>query len=595
MAVGQTAFVAFGVAVAVMLLAVLGADGASGDHIVAGAARSGNANPTNVDNGAGGKRGGILNEVTNEDISHLDPGLAYFVLDYQVTYATQRPLYSYLPNDQTTPVPDLAAGQPQISPDNKTITVHIRPGIHYSAPVDREVTSADVAYAIERGFNPHVANPYARVYYGDVVGADQANGGAIAGLETPDASTIVFRLTQPVAAFVAGAFVLPLSAPVPPEYAANFDAHSPSDYGNYAVATGPYKLQSDAGGKIIGIGYQPGKSVTLVRNPNWSPATDFRPAYLDGVNWTIGVTPEVAGRQALTGSHITMGDTPPATIVRLARKRFRHQIFFSPGAGNRYVALNTAVAPFNDLNLRRAVFAALNRKRMGKVRGGKPVSTTATHFLYPGVPGFADAGGRAGPRYDFARSASGNMAVARTYMKKAGYPGGKYTGAKKVVVVGSTGAPADQDAQIVNQALLNLGFHTSFKLVDQSIMYSKFCGTPKLEVNVCPNVGWVRDFADPQTVLAPVFEGSSITQTNNQNWPQLNDPAINAAMEKAKLVSDPAARAKAWGQIDDMVTATAAAIPWSWDNQANVYSKDIECVNALYNTGNCDFSFTSLK
>jgi hypothetical protein len=80
-----------------MLVAVLGADRASGDHIVAGPARSANSNPANANNGAGGKRGGILQEVTDEDISHLDPGLAYFVLDYQFTYATQRPLYSYCP------------------------------------------------------------------------------------------------------------------------------------------------------------------------------------------------------------------------------------------------------------------------------------------------------------------------------------------------------------------------------------------------------------------------------------------------------------------------------------------------------------------
>jgi peptide/nickel transport system substrate-binding protein len=592
---------ALGLGVAVMLSAILGACGSSSSSSSSTGAGAGagantaNSNPANATNGAGGRRGGILQEVTNEDVSHLDPGLAYFVLDYQFTYASQRPLYSYKPNDQTTPVPDLASGPPQISADNKTITVHIRPGIHYSPPVNREVTSADVAYAIERGFNPHVANPYAGPYYGTVVGAAKANGGPIPGITTPDKYTIVLKLTQPVAGYVAGAFVLPLSAPVPKDYAAKYDAHAPSDYANYVVATGPYMLKNDATGKVIGIGYQPGKHLTLVRNPNWTAATDYRPAYLDGVSWSIGVTPEIAGRQALTGTHITDGDTPPATIVRQAYQHNRSQIFFSPGSGNRYVALNTAVPPFNDVNLRKAVFAELDRHQMGTVRGGTVVSTTATHFLYPGVAGFDEAGGLAGPKYDFLASPAGNPTVAAAYMKKAGYATGKYTGTKPVVVVGSTGSPADQDAQIVNQALLNLGFHTSFKLVDQSIMYSKFCGTPKLEVNVCPNVGWVRDFADPQTVLAPVFEGSSITQTNNQNWPQLNDPAINAAMEKAKLVSDPAARAKAWGQIDDMVTATAAAIPWSWDNQANVYSKDIECVNALYNTGNCDFSFSSLK
>ncbi|MEA2299418.1 MAG: peptide/nickel transport system substrate-binding protein [Solirubrobacteraceae bacterium] len=588
-----TVRIALGVGVAVVLAAALAACGSS-KTTTSGAATA-NSNPANANNGAGGKRGGILKVVTNEDAQHLDPGLAYFTIDYEYTYATQRPLFSYKPNDQTNPVADLAAGPPQISADNKTVTVHIRPGVHFSPPVNREVTTADVAYAIERGFNPHVANPYIGVYYGNVVGADKANGGPLAGIKTPDKYTIVFSLTKPTGGLLAAAFVLPVSAPVPKEYAQKFDAHTPSDYGNYQVATGPYKLQSDASGKVIGIGYQPGKHITLVRNPNWSAATDYRPAYLDGVDWSIGVPPEIAGRQALTGTHIVDGDTPTATIVKLAYQRYRSQIFFSPGSGNRYVALNTQVPPFNNVNLRKAVFAAMNRKQMGTVRGGLLVATPATHFIYPGLSGFEEAGGIAGPGYDFTTSPTGNMAVATAYMKKAGYPSGRYTGAKPLVVVGSTGAPADQDAQIVNQTLQNLGFQTNLKLVDQSVMYGTFCGTPKLKVNVCPNVAWGRDFADPQTVLAPTFEGSAITQTNNQNWPQLNDPAINAAMEKAKLLNGTAARAQAWGKIDDMVTATAAAVPWSWDNQANVYSKDTMCVNALYNTGPCDFSFSSLK
>ena len=584
--------IALAVGAAGLLSAVLGACGSTtssqtGPPTV-------NSNPANADNGAGGKHGGILNVVTNEDSSHLDPGLAYFTIDYEFTYATQRPLYSYLPNNAATPVPDLASGPPQISADNKTVTVHIRPGVHYSPPVNREVTAADVGYAISRGFNPHVANPYAAVYFGEIVGAAKATGGPIPGIKTPDKYTLVFTLDKPVGGLVAEAFVLPLTAPVPPEYAKKYDAHAPSNYGNYQVATGPYRFPADATGNIIGTGYQPGKKIVLVRNPNWSAATDYRPAYVDGVNWSIGVTPEVAGRQTLTGSHIVDGDTPASTVVKLAYQRYRSQIFFSPGSGNRYVALNTAVAPFDDINLRKAVFAALNRKQMGTVRGGSLVATVATHFVYPGTPGFDEAGGLAGPGYDFTTSPSGNMAVATSYMKKAGYPSGRYAG-KPITIVGSTGNPADQDAEIVNQTLQNLGFTTNLKLVDQSVMYTKFCGTPKLEVNVCPNVAWGRDFADPQTILAPTFEGSAITQTNNQNWSQLNNPAINAAMERAKLVSGTAARAQAWGKIDDMITATAASIPWSWDNQANVYAKDVSCVNDLFNTGPCDFSFSSLK
>ena len=97
------------------------------------------------------------------------------------------------------------------------MTVNIRHGIHFSPPVNREVTSSDVAYAIERGANPKVANAYFIPYFGDIVGAKSANGGPISGIETPNPYQIVFHLTEPTASLLSGALSLPLTAPVPPK------------------------------------------------------------------------------------------------------------------------------------------------------------------------------------------------------------------------------------------------------------------------------------------------------------------------------------------------------------------------------------------
>ena len=113
-------------------------------------------------------------------------GIAYYSVDYTVVFATQRPLYSNKPNTETEPTPDMAAGPPEISADGKTVTVHIREGVHFSPPVNREVTSEDVAYAIERGANPNVANPYFQSYFGSIEGAETATGGPIKGIETPN-------------------------------------------------------------------------------------------------------------------------------------------------------------------------------------------------------------------------------------------------------------------------------------------------------------------------------------------------------------------------------------------------------------------------
>ena len=558
----------------------------------------------------GGTKGGVLNVVQHEDFQHLDSGESYFSLDYEVIYSIDRPLYIFPPNNSTQAIPDLAAGMPTVSADGKTVTVHIRHGVHFSPPVNREVTSADVAYAIERGANPNVANPYFPAYFNYLVGASKANGGPIAGISTPDKYTIVFKLTGAYGSFFTGALSLPLSAPVPKEFAGPMDAKKPTTYGStYLVATGPYMVKADPKtGKFIGIGYQPGKSLTLVRNPNWSASTDPRPAYLDQININIGGDPNVIGRQVLVGSHMVDGDTPSAEVVKLAYQHYYNQFYAVPGAGIFYVALNNAKGPFSNVNVRKAFWAALNREAMVKVTGGEIVGQVATHFIYPGSAGYQQAGGDAGPQVDYNMYPQGNMSVAAKYMKLAGYPSGKYTGNYVVKVVGSTGDPAPKEAAIANQAALALGFKTNFNTVDQPVMYGKYCGVPKEEIDVCPNVGWIRDWADPQTLLDPTFAGYNNVTTNNSNWGQVSwqdapwgphpgqaTTPIDQAMKAAETTQGDTARAAAWAKVDELLVANAVAAPYLFSKQPQIESKDVNGILDLWNIGSFDYSWSWLK
>src|ERR687894_331650 len=87
-------------------------------------------------------------------------------------------------------------GEPQISDGGKTLTVKLKQGVRFSPPVDREVTSKDVKYAIERGFFNTVNNGYAGAYFGDLEGAKVGAkpGTEIDGIATPDESTVVLHL-----------------------------------------------------------------------------------------------------------------------------------------------------------------------------------------------------------------------------------------------------------------------------------------------------------------------------------------------------------------------------------------------------------------
>jgi peptide/nickel transport system substrate-binding protein len=546
----------------------------------------------------GGKKGGVLNELQSEDFEHLDPGQAYFQLDYQMTNATQRSLYSYKPNTFSESTPDMAEGPAQLGNGNKLITINIRKGVHFSPPVNSEVTAADEVYAFERVANPNVANPYYLGYLSAIEGMKTANGGPIPGVKATGKYTLQIKLTAPEAPIVVASMVLPWSAPVPKEYAKKFDAKKPSEYVNNQVASGPYMLKNNAAGKVLGIGYQPGKSATLVRNPNWNASTDYRPAYLNQINIAIGGDSNVIGRQVLEGSDMVQSDAPAAPILKLALEKHRSQLVISAGggAGDRYIAINNSDGPFKNVNLRKAFWAATDREALNRLRGGKTIADVMTHFLWNGIAGFEEAGGFPGPKVDYNEHPTGDMAVAEKYMKLAGYPSGKYTGSETLQVVGDSSAPANNVAEAVNQTLRNLGFKTKLNLVEHTVMYSKYCGVVSEKIDVCPNVGWIADFGDPQAVLDVPFNGNLIVKNGtNSNWGLVDHTKIHAAMEAASKVVGIKARGEAWAKIDRELVEEAVAVPYQWAKEPYIESKDVAGVNQYWNSGTWDYAYTSLK
>jgi hypothetical protein len=75
-------------------------------------------------------------------------------------------------------------------------------------------------------------------------------------------------------------------------------------------------------GVFAGLGYQPGKSATVVRNPNWSAKTYtslYRPpAYLNRININIGGNSTVIGQQVLEGSDSVQLDQPTHDAIESA-------------------------------------------------------------------------------------------------------------------------------------------------------------------------------------------------------------------------------------------------------------------------------------
>jgi peptide/nickel transport system substrate-binding protein len=552
-----------------------------------------------------GQRGGNVTFLAAGDIDFADPGQTYYSLGYMVLNATQRTLYAFEPDDAEHPVPDLAKGEPHLSADGRTVTVELKSGVRFAPPVNREVTSADVKYAFERAFTKQVPSGYAAVYFGVIEGTpEQPNSTGhqpISGIETPDDHTIVFRLSRPEAAVFSQALVQPMTAPVPEEYARPFDERNPSQYDKQVVATGPYMIANDAEGTLVGR--RPGRQIRLVRNPNWDPATDFRPAYLDEIVVAEGNEDSaLASRRTLEGERLLCCESgaPPVPVLRQALEQRREQVAFVGGGGTNYIALNTTIPPLDNVNVRRALLAGVNRSALRLTRGGPLLGDIATGFIPPGTAGFEEAGGlQQGSDYDFNRHPEGDPELARRYMLAAREDGvpvdedGRYTGEPLLAVAGNVD-PGRKTAEVAQAEFAKLGIELDLRLVPQETVYTKFCSVPAAKVAVCPTVSYFRDFPDPQTVLASTFGGDAIAEQGNVNWPQLDVDRIDAAMREAEPLPAGPKRSEAWAEIDDMVIGQAPAIPWMWSKKALLASADVDQIPNAY-TGLPDLSFTSLR
>ena len=191
---------------------------------------------------AKGKKGGKLEQLGASDVDFLDPGQTYYSAGYQVLYATQTPLYLPKPGE-TDAVPALAEGPPEISDDKKSVTVTLKKGVKFAPPVNREIQAKDIKYGFERAFTKHVPNQYT-TYFNFIEGAPAKPGRRA---RTSRASRSTRRIPtrsrssspKPQGAGFAASLVMPVTTPVPKEYAEKFDKETPSTYNENVVAYRP--------------------------------------------------------------------------------------------------------------------------------------------------------------------------------------------------------------------------------------------------------------------------------------------------------------------------------------------------------------------
>jgi peptide/nickel transport system substrate-binding protein len=368
------------------------------------------------DASANGVRGGTLQVLTSDPEPTLDTAFFFYP---PLARAYARTLYGYNlagpPEQKTVPVPDIASGPPQVSADQRTYTFRLRAGVRYAPPVDREVTAQDFITAIERLYDKTISlsgNSYADLIAGaSAFGAGKAS--RISGLAAPDARTLQITLVQP-APDLLSILALPMFAPVPGEYAANYAVGE--NYSGHVVGSGPYTPDV----------YIPGETVVLVRNPHWDPATDpLRKAWVDRIHVRVGVGISLIQRQIereeadlSLNSHV-----PQARVAALrADPQRSRRVSVNTTGSLLFLVLGTnpKAGAIADVRVRQAVNYAIDKVAYRDAVAGRFAATgeLASTIMAPGSLGYR--------HYDLypTPGGRGDPAKARALLAAAGYPHG---------------------------------------------------------------------------------------------------------------------------------------------------------------------------
>jgi peptide/nickel transport system substrate-binding protein len=236
----------------------------------------------------GAKEGGTVTVLTSAGLSTpIDPSDLYYTdTNAIMTSLVTRQLTQYAydaDSGQMILVPDLATDLGTPNADFTEWKFTLRDGVKWEN--GNPVTADEIAFGIVRSMDGKTFPNGPGLYYSNpyFLGGEDYKGpytapDATQQAVTVDGNTITVKMAKPFPDFPYYAS-FPAMGPIPTDPAVN----DPAKYAQHPLSTGPYKIDQ----------YTIGKSLTLVKNDQWDPATDpSRTAYPDKYVFKAGLQSE---------------------------------------------------------------------------------------------------------------------------------------------------------------------------------------------------------------------------------------------------------------------------------------------------------------
>lgn len=435
-----------------------------------------------------------------------------------------------------------------VSEDGLTWTFHLRDGLKWSDGSD--LTANDFVYSWKRVCNPEVAAPYAETVLGMVKGYDEAIDGNLdaLGVSAPDDSTLVVELANPCSYFGSLAAFATLSPVQEATIEANGEAWAtaPETY----VSNGPFYMTE----------WVPGSHITFSKNPYYWNADAIK---LDRLKFVLMEDSNAAYSAYQTGEVLMIKDVPTEEIPSLTGT---DDFYVDPIIGTYYISLNIQKAPFDDVNVRKALSLAIDREYVASTLM-QGTYTAAGNFM---GPGWMDTDGtefmsnaNGGKPYIDTTNFEANLEEAKQLLADAGYPDGE--GFPTISYTTNDAGYHKVVAEYLQQAWAELGIDLQVNIVE----WSSFTPMRRSgDFEVARN-GWVGDYSDPSNML------ELFCTTNGNNDGKFSNADFDAAIETSRSTLDAAERSTALHTAEDILMDQAGCIPLAYYNDFWLQSSKI--------------------
>jgi ABC-type transport system substrate-binding protein len=470
--------------------------------------------------------GGALHTAFDADFKTLDPAVGYDPFAWTGEHAIFDGLldYAHTKGSAGTALrPGLAADLPAVSSGGRLYSFTLRRGVHFQAPVAREVTAEDVRYSIERALSPHTPNAamVGSSFWSALQGTApywKGKAAHISGIATRGRYGITFRLSAPDRSFL-NVLAMPFTSVVPREWVARWGGA----FSDHALGTGPFTLQS----------WAHGSRMTLARNPRY-----FRPGAprLDSVVIDFNVADHLQV-QRVQSSALDLGGNLVTAQDYLSLKG-NSGLVAAPDVAVNYLAFNLTQKPFKgNLYLRQAINMAVDKRFILRLINRRGVIMNGV--LPPTMPG-------ADPSFTYYRY---DPAMASRLLRKAGYRPGQLT----IPLVYQQSGDFEKVATQVAADLGAIGITVKPRGVSVDTWYSTIAYTQKEgPMALAP---WGQDYPDPSDFFEPI-----LTCGAGSNAAFYCNHAVDDLVTRARGNGNAPARYAQYRQAERLVMADA---PWA--------------------------------